>query len=262
LNRLSHMMFAFSLFVALYSLVYAFSVWISNVGTLTELLWYYVAGGVGLTVAATPILYWKAPHKDHHERTTSNRSSLGALAFITFGLGSLFGTIIYQWISGIAMIGNLSIFIGALIMMSGALMPDWDIPFLGISRHRNIIFHSAILPMLVVLMTLINVAVSIIETTSLSVGAHIEYYIAALFLLGYASHLYLDIFPSDASPLEILWRAVNPADSAPTGLKSLGPFKVAKKNARNWLVGNATLLVMIAAGLMGLYFYNIHLVIP
>ncbi|MHA1576837.1 MAG: hypothetical protein ACTSU3_05700 [Candidatus Thorarchaeota archaeon] len=262
MNRLSHMMFAFSLFVALYSLVYAFSVWISNVGTLTELLWYYIAGGIALTLVATPILYWKAPHKEKDNRTTSNRSAIGALSFITFGVGSLVGTIIYQWMSGITMIGNLSIFIGAMIIMSGALMPDWDIPFLGISRHRNIVFHSAILPMLVVLLTLVNVAVSILETTSLSVGAHIEYYVAALFLLGYASHLYLDIFSSDSSPLEILWHAVNPADNAPTGLKSLGPFKISKKNARNWLVGNATLLVMIAAGLMGLYFYNIYLIAP
>ncbi|MHA1638140.1 MAG: hypothetical protein ACTSUB_09020 [Candidatus Thorarchaeota archaeon] len=259
MNKLSHMMFAFTLFITLYSLVYAFSVWISDLGTLSEMLFYYVAGGLGTSVFVTPILYWKAPHKDGHERTVSNRGAVGAVWFVTFGIGSLFGTMIYQWLFGIPMIGNLSIFIGIVITMSAALIPDWDIPLLGISRHRNIIFHSAILPMIVVLMTLINVATSIFSTVSLSVGAHVEYYIAALFLLGYASHLYLDIFPSDASPLEIVWRAVNPTDNAPTGLKQFGPIKIPKKNARNWLVANATLLVMIASGLMGLYFYNLPL---
>jgi hypothetical protein len=141
--------------------------------------------------------------------------------------------------------------------MSGALVPDWDIIFLGISSHRNLVFHSAILPMLLVLMTLFNVGYSILSASSISVGAHVEYYITALFLIGYASHLYLDIFPSDASPLEILWRAVDPMEKAPTGLKPFGPISVSRKNARGWLVGNATLLLMIAAALMALYFYNL-----
>lgn len=258
MNKLSHMVFAFSLFVSLYSLIYAFSVWISDLGTLTDLLFYYIAGGLATCIIATPILYWRAPHKDK-DRTVSNLGAIGAVGFVTFGIGSLIGTVVYQWMTGIPMIGNLSIFIGALIMMSGALMPDWDISFLGISRHRNVIFHSAILPMVVILMTLINVATSIFSTVSLSVGAHVEYYIAAIFLLGYASHLYLDIFPSDASPLEILWRAVDPTENAPTGLKQFGPIKISRKNARNWLVGNATLLVMIATALMALYFYNLPL---
>ena len=88
--------------------------------------------------------------------------------------------------------------------------------------------------------------------------ANVELYIAALFLLGYSSHLYLDIFPSNASPLEILWRVVDPAAKAPTGLKPLGPIHVKKKAARSWLVGNATLLLMAAIALLGLYFYNFY----
>jgi hypothetical protein len=139
-------------------------------------------------------------------------------------------------------------------------MPDWDIPFLGISRHRNIIFHSVVLPFLAVLLTLINVALSIASSYSLAVGAHMEFYVTALFLLGYASHLYLDIFPSDANPLEIVWRAVDVTSDAPTGLKPMGPIKISKENARMWLVGNATLLVLVAAGLLGLYFYNLTII--
>jgi hypothetical protein len=189
------------------------------------------------------------------ERTTSNRSAVSAMFFVAFCIGSLAGAIFYQWYSGIAIIGGISIFIGGVITVAGALMPDWDIPFLGISRHRNIIFHSVVLPLLIILTTFINIATSV--ANAVTIGAEVEYYIAALFLLGYASHLYLDIFPSDANPLEILWIAADPFHKAPTGLKPLGPIKIGKKNARNFLVGNATLLVMVAIALFGLYLINI-----
>jgi hypothetical protein len=257
MNRLAHMVFAFAMFVGLYSLLYAFSVWLSDIGRLLQLLFYYTIGGIALCVITVPILYYKAPHRKSMARTTSDRGSVSALAFVVFCIGSLAGTIFYQWQSGIPVIGNISIFIGALITVAGALMPDWDIPFLGISRHRNIIFHSVILPLLVVLGTLVNVASRILSATSLAVGAEVEYYITGLFLLGYASHLYLDIFPSDANPLEILWTAIDPGQKAPTGLKPLGPLKISQKNARGWLLGNATLLVGIALALFALYFYNI-----
>ncbi len=261
MNRLSHLLFAFSMFVGLYSLLFGFSVWQSDLGRLMEMLPYYLLGGFILTMVAVPILYWKAPHKST-TRTTSNRSAVGAMAFVTFSVGSLVGSGVYQWISGVAVVGSISVFIGSLITITGALMPDWDIPLLGISRHRNIVFHSAILPILITLGTLLNVAYSVLMASSLSVGAHVEYYITALFLLGYASHLYLDIFPSDASPLEVFWRAADPYSKAPTGLKQLGPIKISRKNARNWLVGNATLLVMIAIGLFSLYFYNLSILAP
>jgi hypothetical protein len=90
--------------------------------------------------------------------------------------------------------------------------------------------------------------------TILGDGAEVEYYLTALVLLGYASHLYLDIFPSDANPLEIIWIASDPFHKAPTGLKPLGNLKISKKNARTWLVGNATLLVIIALSLFAAYF--------
>lgn len=257
MNKLSHLMFAISLFVGIYSLIYAFSVWRSAVGQLMEFGGYYLAGGVVLTFVAVPILYWRAPNKNVSDRTTSNKSSIGAMSFITFSIGSLCGAVIYQYISGVPIVGNISIFIGMLIMITGALMPDWDITLLGISRHRNLIFHSFLLPLLVVMGTLVNVAVSIIVFSTYAIGASVEYYITALFLIGYASHLYLDVFPSDASPLEILWRAVDPHDDAPTGIKSLGPIKITKRSAKGWLVGNATVLVILALSLLALYFVNV-----
>ncbi len=255
MNRVSHLVFAFALFVGLYSLIYGFTVFQDIGGSLPDLLVFYIVGGIGVSVVSVPILYWKAPHKDMRARTTSNRSAVGAMFFVSFCIGSLAGSIFYQWYTGIAIIGGISIFIGGIITVAGALMPDWDIPFLGISRHRNIIFHSVVLPLLVILTTLINIATAI--ANGLTIGAEVEYYITALFLLGYASHLYLDIFPSDANPLEILWIAADPYLQAPTGIKPLGPIKIGTKNARNFLVSNATLLVMIAIALFGLYLLNI-----
>ncbi len=263
MNRVSHMVFAFALFVGLYSLIYVFSVWQSDLGTLYELLQFYLIGGLSVSLVAVPLLYYKAPNKNMQARTSSNRSAISAMFFITFCIGSLAGTIIYQWYTMIPIIGNISIFIGALITVTGALMPDWDIPFLGIQRHRNIIFHSVILPLFITLATLLNVATRILSASSsiipvdLSSGAEIEYYVTALFLLGYASHLYLDIFPSDANPLEIMWIAVDSETRAPTGLKPLGPIRISKKYARHYLVINATVLLILASALFGLYFYYI-----
>ncbi len=259
MNRLSHLVFSFSLFVVLYSLIFGFTVWQSDLGQLSEFLIYYLAGGVAFMVVVTPLLYWHAPHKESDNRTTSNKGAASAVAYVLFSIGSLAGSIIYLWFNNIPFVGQISLFIGAFIMMSGALMPDWDIIFLGISSHRHLLFHSVILPLLITMMTLVNVASTIISSFSFSVGAHVEYYLAALFLLGYASHLYLDIFPSHASPLEILWRVIDPSDKAPTGLKHWGPIKVSRKAAKSWLVGNATLLVMLSIALLGLYFYNLQL---
>jgi hypothetical protein len=255
MNRLSHMVFGFSLFVGLYSLIYSYSVWFSGMGTITELLEFYLIGGILTSIVCVPILYYKAPNRHMTARTSSNKGAAGAIFFVTFCLGSLIGTLVYQWYSGVTIIGNISIFIGAILVVVGALMPDWDIPFLGISRHRNIIFHSFIIPSLAVLLTMINVAAR--TGSILGNGAEVEYYLTALVLLGYASHLYLDIFPSDANPLEILWIASDPDHKAPTGLKPLGNLKISPKNARNWLVGNASLLIFIAIILFGAYFVNL-----
>ncbi len=259
MNRLSHILFGFSLFVGLYSLVWAFSVWTSEVGRLLTGLSYYCVGGIALSVVVVPILFYKAPHRKHEERTTSDTGALGALTFVCFSIGSLIGMTVYAWMNGIVIAGNISLSIGLLLMEVGALMPDWDIPFLGIERHRNVIFHSCVLPLLITGNVIYNVTAKIVTSGSLQMDANLELYATALFLLGYASHLYLDIFPNNASAFEILWRVMDPHAEAPTGLKPLGPIEIHKKAARSWLVGNASLLVMVALALFGLYFYNVSM---
>ena len=60
MNRLSHMVFAFSLFVGLYSLLFGFSVWYTGVGTIIELVEFYLIGGIVTSIVCVPILYFKA----------------------------------------------------------------------------------------------------------------------------------------------------------------------------------------------------------
>ena len=74
MNRLSHMVFAIALFVGLYTLVYVFSVWQVDASLLSDLLFYYVAGGLATSMISVPILYYKAPHRDMAARTTGNGS--------------------------------------------------------------------------------------------------------------------------------------------------------------------------------------------
>ncbi|MGV9168736.1 MAG: hypothetical protein ACOC38_02220 [Promethearchaeia archaeon] len=52
MNRLSPILFAFFLFVALYSLIHAFSMWQASFALLTDLLTYYAIGGLVLTVVS------------------------------------------------------------------------------------------------------------------------------------------------------------------------------------------------------------------
>ena len=94
MNRLSHMVFAIALFVGLYTLIYVFSVWQVDASLLSDLLFYYVAGGLATSMISVPILYHKAPHRDMAARTTGNRSSVSALAFVTFCIGSLAGAVV------------------------------------------------------------------------------------------------------------------------------------------------------------------------
>ncbi|NWF96442.1 MAG: hypothetical protein HXY34_09920 [Candidatus Thorarchaeota archaeon] len=264
MNQLSHMIFAFSFFVALYTGIYAFTVWFENL-SVDVLILYYLGGGLLLAVVATPILYYKAPNKSMGDRTTTNAASGAALLFITFFIGGLGGCVIHQWIYDVHIAGNMSIFVGSISVLVGALMPDWDIPFLGIERHRNIVFHSFLLPVIVLLPTLGRILMMIVFST---VGQLVNYieptelYILGFFMLGYASHLALDVLPSKANPWEILWRVVSPLDEAPVGLKTFGPFKVPKKRAKGWLVGNAAFLALIGFGLIGLYYYYFLVVLP
>ncbi len=258
MNQLSHMIFAFSFFIAIYTTIYAITLYLAS-ESLQILLLYYLGGGLVLGIVASPILYYKAPNKEKSDnRTTSNAAAAGSMLFVTFFIGAMGGCVLHQWTHGIQIEGNLSIFVGSMSVLIGGLMPDWDIPFLGIERHRNIVFHSFILPVVILAPTLARLVIMVVASNLGNLANFIaptEIYILAFFLVGYASHLALDIFPSKANPWEILWRVLSPLDEAPTGLKPFWRIRVPKKHAKAWLAGNAALLTLIALGLLGLYYY-------
>ncbi len=263
MNQLSHLIFAFSFFVAIYTTVYAMTVLIMG-HSLETLLFYYVGGGLLLSFFATIVfglkIYTRTKAKaiEKEDRTTSNAAAVLPTWFVSFFIGAVGACVIHQWTYDIQIIGNLSIFVGSVSVLVGAMMPDWDIPFLGIERHRNIVFHSFLLPLIIVLPTIGRIILLIVHSTLGQLETWVsptELYILAFFFIGYASHLGLDVMPSNASPWEIVWRVITPLDRAPTGLKPLGPFKVPVKHAKAWLYTNAFFLGIIAFGLLGLYYY-------
>ncbi len=76
-----------------------------------------------------------------------------------------------------------------LITILGAHFPDFDLDF-GRRFHRSPITHSALIPAILFAYHILY----ILDKTSLV--------LMALFFLGYASHLLLDIFPANASILK------------------------------------------------------------
>ncbi len=265
MNQLSHIIFAFSFFIAVYTTIYAITVYLIG-KSLEVLLLYYLGGGLVFGIVVGSVLYYTAPNRHHSDkRTTSNKSAAGSMFFVTFFIGAMGGCVIHQWVYGIQIQGNLSIFVGSMSVIVGGLMPDWDIPFLGIERHRNIIFHSLVLPMLILLPTLVRLVIMVVMSNLGSLESFIspaEIYIIAFFMIGYSSHLALDIFPSKSNPWEIIWRVISPLDEAPTGLKSFWLFNVPKKYAKSWLSTNAAFLALVGLGLLGLYYYYYLVVLP
>jgi len=266
MNQLSHLIFAFSLFVVIYTTVYAITVRLSG-QSLETLLYYFVGGGVLFSIMVSIVFglkIYKRPKAKaikKEDRTTGNAATVISTIFVSFFIGAMGASVIHQWVYDIQILGHLSIFVGSVGVLVGAMMPDWDIPFLGIERHRNIVFHSFLLPVLIVLPTIGRIILMIVNSNLGQLETWVsptELYILGFFFIGYASHLGLDVMPSKASPWEIVWRVISPLDEAPTGIKPLGPFKVSERHAKSWLYMNAFFLGLIAFGLLGLYYYHYY----
>ena len=71
-----------------------------------------------------------------------------------------------------------------LLVQLGAQMPDYDIIWNKIFPHRNIITHSIILP------SLVCIPITFITTETM---IYLPLY--GFFIIGYASHLFLDLRP-------------------------------------------------------------------
>ena len=139
-----------------------------------------------------------------------------------FGLGEYFGYII----------------IGALLALAGGAAPDWDFD-LGIQYHRNSITHSAILPTIFYMTFFFGLSP---DPNLLAVGP-VSMFISAMFLLGYASHLFLDLFPQRSDLLKIVDDMIK--EKAPGDIRD-----IPEKYERFWLFLGGSLNMAFAALLL------------
>ncbi len=164
---------------------------------------------------------------------------------------------------------SLWIVLSLLACLIGAEIPDFDIIWKGVFHHRHFFTHSIILPGLL--------SITVINVTS---RTNFLLPVYGLFLIGSASHLLLDLFPSwkedrdgkiidSSSTMEWIETGLTGKQlySALTGtyLIHFYPFKIKGKNTlnkhgtRTWLVINA--LLLIAWAIILLFFFG-HWVIP
>jgi hypothetical protein len=100
--------------------------------------------------------------------------------------------LIYYFVGGLHVEISLqqnALWIGLSIWMAaiGALMPDWDLLWQRVVPHRHIITHSIITPLILCSPLFALIAPSLREDGAIFLPLY------ACFLLGYASHLLLDL---------------------------------------------------------------------
>ncbi|MFW9933990.1 MAG: hypothetical protein ACFFDU_00490 [Candidatus Thorarchaeota archaeon] len=126
-----------------------------------------------------------------------------------------------------------------LVAWVGGIFPDFDIQWKPLLGHRSIITHSVLAPLMIV-------ALFITPVYLLGWWTLIDRYFIAIFLLGCACHLFLDLAPSTRSVLN-RWLK-NPLEAfvyiekglkAPPGNITYVP----KQYEKGWLIGNGVALV-------------------
>jgi membrane-bound metal-dependent hydrolase YbcI (DUF457 family) len=127
-----------------------------------------------------------------------------------------------------------------LMVQIGAILPDYDLLSNKFLPHRNILTHSIFLP------ALLTLPIYFVrdETNTL-----LPLY--AFFLIGYGSHLLLDMKPKSwqgSARVHLFWRN-------PKGNKQMG-----SKRSASWILING--LILLAAGVVFLYFYQLWTVLP
>jgi len=86
---------------------------------------------------------------------------------------------------------NINFWLAWLLVIFGAYFPDIDLDF-GTRFHRNLFTHSHIVVMFIAAVYFTTPVPQVLE-------------LLGFFFLGYASHLLLDIFPSNASVFKRVW---------------------------------------------------------
>ncbi|MBA7515871.1 hypothetical protein ES705_07916 [subsurface metagenome] len=113
--------------------------------------------------------------------------------------GALFWAIVigfYYWFGELLTEYSIWIMLSFFSSQFGAQLPDYDILWKKALPHRNILTHSFILP------ALLTIPIYFITTEMVFLLP-----IFALYLIGHASHLFLDLFPKgwEGSALVHLW---------------------------------------------------------
>jgi hypothetical protein len=130
-------------------------------------------------------------------------------------------------------------FLFIFVAWVGGIFPDFDLHWKPILGHRSIVTHSVFAPLLIV-------TLFIVPTYFLGWWTPVDRYFVAVFLLGCACHLFLDLAPSSRSVLN-RWMK-NPLEAvayiekgiiAPPG----NITHVPKQLEKGWLIGNGLALI-------------------
>ncbi len=257
MNRLNHLIFAFWIYTTIFVGIFFYSMYLSGDTHFYDMLLNITIGGFAVSFILVPIFYSRANvHKERPDESfSSHKATIGALFLVSFSFGILATILIMSYYYHIPIIGNINIPLGALITIIGGLVPDWDIILMGVGAHRNILFHSAIVPLIFTAGGIYDIVSHFLAGLPL-VTTDVQYFLMAMFLIGYASHLMLDIYPSNKNIFDLIWRVISPFDEAPTGIKGFGK-NLTKRQAKSWLYSNASLLILYALILMAAYFGGI-----
>jgi len=126
------------------------------------------------------------------------------------------------------------IMLSFFVCQFGAQLPDYDLLWKKVLPHRNILTHSVFLPALVSMPTYF-----VIDETNMLLPLY------AFFLIGYGSHLLLDLRPKawlGSACIKLFWRNRE-------GSKSMGGTQ-----SYIWLILNG--LILIVAGALIMFLFN------
>jgi len=126
-----------------------------------------------------------------------------------------------------------------IVVQAGAVLPDYDLLSKKFLPHRNVITHSFFLP------ALLTIPIYFVRDET-----NVLLPLFAFFLIGYSSHLLLDMKPKSwqgSARVHIFWRNEK-------GNKQMG-----SKRSFAWILVNG--LILMAAGIILLYFFNKWMVI-
>ena len=157
--------------------------------------------------------------------------------------GTLFWVItliVYLFIENVSVDSDIMWIVLSLpIAQIGALLPDYDLLSTKFLVHRNVFTHSIILPALITLPIYF-----VRDDTNTLLPLY------AFFLIGYGSHLILDMKPKSwqgSARIHLWWRN-------PKGNKQMG-----SKRSASWILING--LMLLTAGIILLYFYQLWTVV-